>query len=460
MGVATLGAIGDWLAEELPGLLEAHGVVGAALAVSRGGEVVEQAAGLLSTATGVPATTDAVFQVGSVTKVLTATLVLQLVEEGAVELDLPLRTWLPELVLGDPDAAARITVRQLLSHTSGFEGDVFTDTGKGDECIERYVGELADVPQLFPPGTMFSYNNAGFCLLGRLVEVVRGRPYDACLRDHLLDPLGTTHAACDPYEAVLHRAAVGHVDTGGRLAPTTTWALARSNAPAGSMLAMRAGDLDLFARMHLAGGRGILGADRVRAMQEPQVELPDIGQGRAWGMGWELFDVPGATVVGHDGNTIGQSAFLRLLPEHDLALTLLTNGGPARPLWRAIAGRVLRDLAGVELPGPPAPAAPPVPLREVERYVGRYLSAVSDTVVSQDAAGRLWLDRTPVGVLAEIDEPSYRTELVGWRGDTLWPVAPEGGTHQPVAFLGDDGTGRAAYLHTGRADRRVDDGRS
>ncbi len=458
--MTALSAIGGWLQEELPGLLAAHGVVGAAVAVSRGDEVVEQAAGLLSTATGVTATTDAVFQIGSVTKVLTATLVLQLVEEGRLELDLPLQTRLPDLVLGDREAAARITVRQLLSHTSGFEGDVFTDTGKGDECIERYVGELAEVPQLFPPGAMFSYNNAGYCLLGRLVEVVRKRPYDDCLRDHLLGPLGMTHASCDPYDAILHRAAVGHVDSGAGLVPTPTWALARSNAPAGSMLAMRAGDLDRFARMHLAGGEGVLGADHVAAMQEPQVDLPDIGQGRAWGLGWELFDVPGTTVIGHDGNTIGQSAFLRLLPAHDLAVTLLTNGGPAKPLWRAIAGRVLREITGVELPGPPAPATPPVALTDPSRYVGRYASIVSETVVSRDDTGRLWLDRTPLGVLAEIDEPSYRTELVGWRGDTLWPVEPEGGAHQPVAFLGDDGTGRAAHLHTGRADRRVDAGPS
>lgn len=458
--MASLNAIDGWLREELPGLLTRYGVVGASVAVSRGEEVAEQAAGLVSTATGVPATTDSVFQIGSVTKVLTATLVLQLVAEGAVDLDRPVRTWLPELSLGDAEAADRITVRQLLSHTSGFEGDVFTDTGKGDDCIEKYVGELAEVPQLFPPGAMFSYNNAGFCLLGRLVEVVRDRPYDDCLRDHLLRPLGATHTACDPYEAVLHRVAVGHVATDAGMAPTTTWALARSNAPAGSMLAMSAGDLDRFARMHLAGGRGILGTEQVRSMQEAQVDLPDIGQGRAWGLGWELFDVPGAAVVGHDGNTIGQSAFLRLLPDHDLAVTLLTNGGPAKPLWRAIAGHVVRELAGIELPAPPAPAEPPVPLPEASRYVGRYSSIVGETVVSADAAGRLWLDRTPLGVLAEIDEPSYRTELVGWRGDTLWPVEPEGGTHQPVAFLGDDGAGRAAYLHTGRADRRADDGRS
>jgi CubicO group peptidase (beta-lactamase class C family) len=441
--------IGDWLEARLPGLLEETGVPAAAVAVVRGDEIVDAAAGTLSAATGVAATTDAIFQVGSITKVLTATLVQQLVGEGLVELDHPVRTWLPDLRLGDEAAAAAITVRQLLTHTAGFEGDVFTDTGKGDDCVERYVDLLADVPQLFAPGGLWSYNNAGFCVLGRLVEVVRGAPYDACLRTHLLDPLGMTGAATDPYEAVLHRVAVGHVETasGAGLHPTATWALARSNAPAGSMLAMRARDLVAFARHHLA-------APALAAMREPQVGLPDLGQGEAWGLGWELFRLAPTPIVGHDGNTIGQSAFLRLVPEHDLAVAVLTNGGPAKLLHRAVTGQVLRELAGVDLPAPPvAPATPTPP--DPARYVGTYASGVGETVVSRDEQGRLWLDRTPLGVLAEIDEPPYRTELVAWRGDTLWPVEPEGGVHQPVAFLGDDGTGRAAYLHTGRADRRI-----
>lgn len=441
--------IGDWLHERLAGLLAETGVPAAAVAVVQGDEVVDAAAGTLSTATGVEATTDAVFQVGSVTKVLTATLVQQLADESLVDLDRPVRTWLPELRLGDESAAASVTVRQLLTHTAGFEGDVFTDTGKGDDCLERYVALLADVPQLFAPGEMWSYNNAGFCVLGRLVEVVRGAPYDACLRTHLLDPLDMAGAATDPYEAVLHRVAVGHVETasGDGLHPTPTWALARSNAPAGSMLAMRARDLAAFARHHLT-------TPGLMAMREPQVALPALGQGEAWGLGWELFRLAPTPVVGHDGNTIGQSAFLRLLPEHGLAVAVLTNGGPAKRLHREVTGHVLRQLAGVDLPAPPA-APPTNEPPDPTRYVGTYASDVGETVVSRDGQGRLWLDRTPLGVLADIDEPPYRTELVAWSGDTLWPVEPEGGVHQPVAFLGDDGTGRAAYLHTGRADRRI-----
>ncbi|MBN9618727.1 MAG: beta-lactamase family protein, partial [Actinobacteria bacterium] len=147
-----LDAVGEWLHDELPRLLGRHGVPGAAVAVSRGDDVVDVAAGVLNRATGVTATTDSLFQIGSITKVWTATLAMQLVDEGALDLDAPVRRYLPDFALADEDAAARITVRQLMCHVAGFEGDVFTDTGKGDDRVARYVRRLRDVPQLCPPG--------------------------------------------------------------------------------------------------------------------------------------------------------------------------------------------------------------------------------------------------------------------------------------------------------------------
>jgi CubicO group peptidase (beta-lactamase class C family) len=458
--VSGLQGTGAWLRDRLPRLIAEHQVPGAAVAVSVGGEVAEAAAGVLSTATGVGVTADSLFQIGSVTKVLTATLVMQLAEEGCLDLDAPVRAVMPEFRIGDEEAARRITPRHLLAHTAGFEGDIFTDTGKGDDCLEKYLDVLADVEQLFAPGAMFSYNNAGYCVLGRIVEVLRGEPFGVCARRHLFTPLGMTHTANDPYEAIVHRTAVGHVETAGGsgLEPTPVWALAPSNAPAGSMLAMRPRDLLVFARMHLAAGQGpdgarLLGAESVRAMREEQVRQPDIDQGAAWGLGWELFDVPGTTVFGHDGNTIGQSAFLRLLPEHDIAVAVLTNGGASRRVYTEIMDRVLGACAGITLPVPPVPD-PDSRVAQPSRYVGTYTSSTARTTVSQDADGRLWLERTPRGEVADLGEPSYRTKLVGRRGDTLIPVMPERGSHAPLAFLGDDGQGRALYLHTGRVTLR------
>jgi CubicO group peptidase (beta-lactamase class C family) len=451
-----------WFDERLPVLLREYHVPGAAWAVSHGGQVVDGAAGLLSTATGVEATADSVFQIGSVTKLWTSTLVMQLVDEGTVELDEPVRTYLPEFRIADEAAAARITVRQLLNHTAGFEGDIFTDTGTGDDCLEKYVATLHGVPQLFPPGERFSYNNAGYCVLGRLVEVLREQTYDACLRAHLVRPLGLTHTAPSPYEAIMFRAAVGHIEQepGTGYVPAPVWALARSNAPAGSTLAMRARDLVSFARMHLEDGRAadgtrVLAPGTAARMHDREVDLPDLGlMGTSWGLGFERFDTPAGTITGHDGSTIGQGAFLRMVPEAGLAVALLTNGGDVVSLYRDVVGHVLGELTGVTLP--PLPVPPRAPRRiDAGRYVGTYSAEVFDLTVSQDDEGRIWVEQTPKGIFVEMGGQVERTELVHYRDDMLIPVRADRGMHMPHAFVGDDGAGHALYLHLGRAVRRA-----
>ncbi|MGW6142932.1 serine hydrolase domain-containing protein [Streptomyces sp. NPDC055140] len=461
--MSELNELRGWLESRLPELLAEHKVPAASIAVYAHGEMIDRAAGVLNKNTGVEATADSVFQIGSITKVWTTTLAMQLVDEGALDIDAPVRAYLPEFAVGDETASAKITVRQLMCHTSGFEGDIFLDTGRGDDAVHKLVTLLADVPQLFAPGEMFSYNNAAFCVLGRIVEVLRDKSYDDCLRDHLCTPLRLTHVAPSPYEAVRFRAASGHLtpERGAEPQPAQVWALPRSNAPAGSMLAMRPRDLLTFARMHLDGGRGpdgtaVLTPESALAMRHREVELLDLGlMGDAWGLGWSLFDRPGGAVIGHDGGTLGQSAFLRVAPEHDVAVALLTNGGNPLPLYVELVGRVLRELAGIEMPAPPVPHAE-APSIETARFVGVYSSSVSDTVVSEDADGRLWVERIPKGVFAELDGgPPERIELVAYDGDKLIPAKPQHGMHTVHAFVGDDGNGRARFLHTGRADRRV-----
>ncbi|WBQ07529.1 serine hydrolase domain-containing protein [Kribbella sp. CA-293567] len=460
--MATLNEIQTWLQDRLPALLAEHQVPGTAVGVLFGGEVIDHAAGVLSTATAVEATPDSVFQIGSITKVWTTTLVLQLVDEGKVDLDRPLRDYLPEFKIGDEAAAAVITVRQLLSHTSGFEGDIFNETGKGDDAVEKFAASLNEVGQLFGPGEMFSYNNAAFAMLGRLIEVLREKPFDTALRDHLLTPLGLTHSATDPYEAILHRAAVGHLRPTPDAAPVPApfWGMTRGMAPAGAMLAMRPRDLLAFAKMHLdsgtaADGTAVLSPAAVKAMQEPQVKLPSLGlMGDAWGLGWEIFDWDGTTVIGHDGGTIGQSAFLRIVPEHGLAVTVLTNGGDAIELYKAVMGHLVEELAGLDLPALPTPPAEPVPMN-TDRFLGTYSCDVADFTVRQDDEGKVWLDQTPKGMFAELGPAPDPVELVGRDEQSLIALVTENGVNMPQVFLGDDGSGRALYLFNGRAIRRA-----
>ena len=461
--MGELDGIGHWLQRRLDELASEHSVPGAAAAILAGGERVEAATGVLSVRTGVQVTPDSVFQIGSITKVWTSTLVMQLVDEGKLDLDAPVRKYVPEFRIADRGAAEQITVRQLTCHASGFEGDIFTDTGRGDDAIEKYVTTLHDVPQLFQPGERFSYNNAGYVVLGRIVEVLRGLPYGAALREHLARPLGLEHLATDAYEAILHRAAVGHIEpepgTGPQPAPV--WALAPSNAPAGSLLAMSAGDLLEFARVHLAGGKApdgsqVLSDRSVRTMQEPQIDVPDLGGVMAdhWGIGWEIFNWGGTTVIGHDGGTIGQSAFLRVVPSRGVAIALLTNGGTPMALYREIFGQALAELVGVRMPAepePPAGAGAPDPAR----YVGRYESRVAVITIAADGEGRLWMTLTPRDVLAEAGMPETRFEIVQLDGDTFISRERQDGRYQVTTFVGTTPDGIPTFLHHGRAVPRV-----
>jgi CubicO group peptidase (beta-lactamase class C family) len=460
--VSHLDEAGGWITEKLPALLAEHKVPGAAIGVYAGGEVFDFASGVLSHATGVAATADSVFQVGSITKTWTATLVMQLADEGLLDVDAPVLSYLPDFGLADGEAARTLTVRQLLCHTAGFEGDIFTDTGWNDDCVEKYVATLKTDPQLFPPGAMFSYNNAGFCVLGRVIEVLRGKPFDQALREHLFAPLGLKHAATDANSAILFRAAVGHLpnpEADGLPVPAPVWSLVKSNGPAGAMLAMRPRDLLAFARMHLAGGKAedgtqVLSEASAGAMREKQVTLPPLGLiGTHWGLGWELFDWPGAVVFGHDGGTIGQSAFLRAVPGRDVAIALLTNGGNPHPVYFEVFGHLLRELAGVDLPAGPVPPAAPRRI-DATRYLGSYASSVGRTEITQDDHGRVWMTETPLGALAELMGGPKRTELVHLENDTLIPVTPTHGIYLPQVFTGDDGSGRSLYIHSGRATRR------
>jgi CubicO group peptidase (beta-lactamase class C family) len=403
------------LAARLAELAPRYSVPGASVAVFDGTDVSEAATGVLNLETGVETTSDSLFQIGSITKPYTATVTMRLVQDGAFALDDPVVRWLPEFRVADPDVTAHVTIRQLLSHTSGFDGDHFHDTGRGDDCLERYVASCAGLTQLHPPGATMSYCNSGYSVLGRLIEKVTGRVFDTALRDYLLEPLGVTHTATLPEHALRFRTAIGHVGEPKQLRLASQWGLMRSAGPAGAVCAS-ARDVLAFARLHLDGGTTASGerllAERtVAAMREPQVAVPDRWTfGSHWGLGWILFGWD-ADVYGHDGNTIGQSAFLRIVPEQRVAFVLLTNGGRTDELAHALAQEVLGELCGVPVPEPPAPASP-APAFDPAGYVGRYERA-STCVDVTEHDGQLEILTTLTGELAELnDTEDARTALL------------------------------------------------
>ncbi|WP_300268615.1 serine hydrolase, partial [Microbacterium sp.] len=398
----------------LDSLAALHGVPGAQLGILRydangDDDIVTLATGTLNqdlpdaSATALP---DSLFQIGSISKVWTATVIMRLIEQGHFTLDTPASEIINGLRLANDELSAGVTVRHLLTHTSGLDGDVFTDTGRGDDCLEKYVDLLADVAQNHPLGATWSYCNAGFSLLGRIIEQVTGQTWDEAMRELLYTPLGLTHTVTLPEEAILHSAAIGHVDAGGERILAPVWSLPRSMGPAG-LIAARAADVLSFARLHLAGG---VGADGTRVLSEETVadmhafhaEVPDKQVlGDSWGLGWIRFDWNGARLYGHDGNTIGQAAFLRIHEESGVAVTLLTNGGHTRDLYGDLYREIFAELSGVDMQAPVVPPAEPVDV-DVTPYLGTYerASVRMEVYVGDDSP---MLRTTLLGPLAEME---------------------------------------------------------
>ncbi|MEV6101770.1 serine hydrolase [Nocardia sp. NPDC051981] len=432
-----------------------HGIPGAVLAISHGEEVIETAHGVLNIETGVPATADSLFQIGSISKVWTATAVLRLVDQGKLDLDTPLVEVLPELRLSDPDTTARITMRHLLTHTGGIDGDVFTEeSGRGDDCLERYVEELAHAECILPVDTLWSYCNAGFSLAGRVIEVLTGMTWDQAMRELVFEPLGLRHTVTLPEEALLHRAATGHLpgpDGGYRRADR--WVLPRHAGPAG-LIATTARDVLTFARLHLAegvapDGQRLLAADSVQQMQAEQVVLPQPNPLRAesWGLGWWRTDWNGHRVIGHGGGTLGQTALLQILPDHRLAFAVLTNG-IAVDLFEELSAEIAA-LAGVAAPEPYGPATDPIEVN-AQRYTGVYEQAGARIEVVDTPEGLL-LRTTGTGMLAEY-EPETELPLIPITENEFAVRTSPLGPWKPVTFHQTAGNER--YLHfQGRAAR-------
>ncbi|HVE98506.1 MAG TPA: serine hydrolase domain-containing protein [Mycobacteriales bacterium] len=447
----------------LTALVDEHDVVGASLAVGVGDATAVAAAGVLSRRTGHRATPESVFQIGSITKVWTATLVMQLVDEGLVALDEPVVTYLPDFRVANADTTRRVTPRHLLTHTSGIDGDFFPSTSRGDDCLQRYVAAMADLASNHPVGATMSYCNAGFSVLGRIVEVVRGATWDVVLRERLLAPLGLGSAGTLPEEALLWAAAVGHVKPPGSPAPAVApqWALDRGAGPAGTIHAT-ARDLVTFARLHLADGLAgdgarLLSAEAARVMRTPQADSPGNVSGGAIGLAWSLHRWDGTTVLGHDGGTIGQSAFLRVLPAADghpaVTVALLTNGGDTADLAHDLFVEVFSEHAAMSVPARPEPLADPPPY-DPAAYVGRYARGNMEYTV-EDRADRLTLVARPTGVLATaLGADKLESELLPYAAGVFLAQIPPVAGYLPAVFYGlPDGS---RYLHLGgRATPRV-----
>jgi CubicO group peptidase (beta-lactamase class C family) len=425
-----------------------HGVPGATLAVLVGADLHALASGILNLDTGVEATTDSIFQLASITKVYTATVFQRLVGQGLVALDTPVIEVLPDFKVADPAVTRAVTMRHLLTHTSGIGSDFFEATGRGDDCVQRYVAAMADVTQDVPPGTTPSYSNAGICVLGRVIEVLTGLTWDQAIARYISEPLGLTHTCTLPEEAIRFRVSMGHLTTSATDTPTTAplWQLPlRGMGPCGAVSAT-ASDAIAFARMHLTD-------PTLAAMREPQVAMPGPLIDN-WGLGWMLWTWDGHEVFGHSGDNFGQCAHLLVVPDFGVAIALMANVDRFAQFQRAVFGDLLHDLCGLEMPAAPSPPAEPLAiLGDPARYTGTYkrFGAQVDVKLSADN-GSLILTETRSGPLAHMIPPQT-LDLVPVADDAFVAWLPDSERWTPVTFANGPDASRFVYLGVRAATR-------
>ncbi len=354
------------------------GVPGVAVGVDHGGQREIVTYGVTSLDHGRPVDEATLFQIGSTAKTFTATAIMVLVEQGRIELDQPVRRYLPDLRLQDSTATETLTVGQLLNHTAGWDGgDAWTDTGDGDDALERAVALLADLPQQFAPGTGASYNNAAFVLAGRVVETVTGETYERAMARLVLDPLGLGQTKTVLNDIMTQPFAVGHRPGGSAdqsVSVCRPWSDPRGYLPAGARFASSLGDQLTWARFQLGDGRApdgtrLLSADRLRAMHTPTTShelMPGIGIGIAW----LLREIDGVQVIEHHGDVSGQHSTVTVVPDRDCAIVVMTNSSPTgRELAEQVVRRTLETTFGlVERSPEPLLLSP----EELAPYTGTY----------------------------------------------------------------------------------------
>jgi CubicO group peptidase (beta-lactamase class C family) len=432
------------VAETLVAAMRRFAVPGTALAILAGGREEHATFGVASLSSLRPVTVETLFQIGSLSKTYTATAIWRLIDEGALALEAPVRTYLPDLRLSDAATLAKVTVRNLLDHTAGWYGDEGFDTGNDDDALARYVAErLPVLPQLFPCGDFFSYSNSAFQLLGRLIEVATGTTYNAAMQRLLFDPLGLADTLLE-HDAVRRRPFTdGHiaVAVNGRdtlTVQTPLW-LPRSVDPAGGIWSTTR-DVIRYARFHLGasgtaatGGRAsVVRPASLRRMQEPSVRVP--GLPLQMGLDWFILDVGGTRTIAHAGDTPGQHTHFVLVPGHGFAFVLLTNGqGGGAVAAAAALEEALARYPGMEtLAGPEGfayagsvPAdAPTITLspEQLAAYAGRYADPNRALIFTPTANG---LERR----VEEAPEPGiFRTAI----------EPPPSPGPLPVTFLGED----------------------
>ncbi|MFD7301810.1 serine hydrolase domain-containing protein [Streptomyces pharetrae] len=368
------------LRSRLDSLARVHRVPGAQLAVHTGTHTLSVHTGTADALTNTPFTAETAVPLGSVTKAATAAAVLLLADDGDLDLDEPVVELLPDL-----GEIPEVTVRHLLSHTAGLPTGPDSDSAAGT-TVSRYLSAVCTARNtLFPPGTGFSYSNAGYVAAGRILSEVTGMTWQEAVAALVLEPLGIVPAFLGD-AAPARPVASGHAfNTATGLVRPAHQNLAPVEAPAGALLAS-AEDLVALGRA-VTGRSAVLPAAVADRMRRPEPAADPGALADSWGLGLALFRQDGRVWCGHDGNAQGTSCHLRADPDSGVVVAFTGNAGAATALWRDIAAELAR-LTGIRVPTAAAADTRRGPAVALPECAGTYRNGGTEYAVKLDGDGK------------------------------------------------------------------------
>jgi CubicO group peptidase (beta-lactamase class C family) len=342
-------------------------VPGVAIGIWHDGKEYADGFGVTSLEHPLSVTADTLFQTGSISKTFTGTMLMQLVERGQVDLNVPVKKYIKDFKLHDKDVTEKVTVRHLLTHMGGWVGDYFNDFGNGDDALEKMVKDISKLPQVQPLGTIWSYNNTGFNVASRIIEIITKKPYEQAAQEMLFDPIGLQMSFFYPSDLLFtHRFVVGHQKVKDKVQVARPWAIGRAgNGVGGVVSTVR--DLLKYARFHMSNGKkNVITGRSLKAMRVPQA---DAGPRGLMGITWFIRKVGDLTTYSHGGATNGQQALFCFIPEKDFSLAILTNSDEGGIINNSIFSYALELYYNAKSK---SPKPIKTPASELKKHVGRY----------------------------------------------------------------------------------------
>jgi CubicO group peptidase (beta-lactamase class C family) len=392
--------------EEIAALVTAkmaeYKVPGVGLGIVKDGRATARGFGITNVDDPQPVTPETLFTIASISKTVTATAVMKLIEQGRAELKAPIQKYLPEFRVQDEKTSREVSFWHLLTHTPGWEGQLSTED-RGAEALAHFATTiLRELPQLAPAGSVWSYNNAGFSLAGRLIEIITGRNIHESLRELVFAPIGMTRSFTRVTDAITYRTTLGHRQQNDRtqvIRPFQT----TSGTTAGGVITTVT-DLLRYAQFHLgdgsvADGKPFLPKALVQDMQAPQLRKNSTDD--EMGVGWHLRRLGGVLTAAHGGTLNGHCLLIQLVPARSLAFTILTNHSDGWRLVQDVEHAILKRYESIAL-GPNQPighrgvneamtfhSTPLATQPNLHEYVGTYRRTPSGGVTVRQDAGKL-----------------------------------------------------------------------